>query len=93
MKLPTIAIAAVFLVCASAHAAPQYAVSGVTLTDLGTLGGAEGVALDLNDSGEIVGWSTMGTAAAPRIWACCPQERTAMRTTSMNSDSSSDSVM
>jgi probable HAF family extracellular repeat protein len=34
-----------------------YVIAGVTVTDLGTLGGTESLAQDINDRGWIVGWS------------------------------------
>jgi probable HAF family extracellular repeat protein len=39
--------------------APTYFVRSVTVSDLGTLGGGEAQARDINQLGEIVGWSTL----------------------------------
>jgi probable HAF family extracellular repeat protein len=54
----TIVLAALVPVLNSAPRGPYY-ITGVTIADLGTLGG-ESVARDINDAGTIVGWS--GTA-------------------------------
>jgi probable HAF family extracellular repeat protein len=56
-----IAIFATTLLTSSlACAAPstRYVVTGATPIDLGTLGGAQGKALDINNGGYIVGWAT-----------------------------------
>ena len=42
--------------CAQAHA-DRYEITKVTVQRLGTLGGAESVAKDINEHGDIVGWS------------------------------------
>lgn len=51
--------AAAWIYCSSAESAPshRFAVTGVQVTDLGTLGGGRSSALDINDAGEIVGWA------------------------------------
>src|SRR5262245_40673080 len=48
-----------FVFCATAIAKPstRYAVTAVTITDIGTLGGTSATALDINGNGEIVGWA------------------------------------
>jgi probable HAF family extracellular repeat protein len=49
----------------AAHAEPpptRYVVTSITIADLGTLGGTESLARDINDSGRIVGWSRSGQA-------------------------------
>ncbi len=39
------------------YAAPHFVVNNVKIDDLGTLGGSNAAANDVNDSGDIVGWS------------------------------------
>jgi len=50
-------------IAASAAAAPssRFAVSGATVTQIADLGGAQSMALDINDDGYIAGWSEIPT--------------------------------
>lgn len=45
------------------YAAPQptYRIAGISITNLGTLGGLESVALDINEYGDVVGWSNVSS--------------------------------
>jgi probable HAF family extracellular repeat protein len=66
-NLPRAALAVLVsvLACAAVHAEPgfRYVVGSITVTDLGTLGGHDSQAYDINDAGNIVGWAQTGTYA------------------------------
>jgi len=53
------------LVTSAAHADSgwRYAISSIKVFDLGTMGGKESVANDINDKGEIVGWANLADGA------------------------------
>ena len=48
---------AALLFCAAANSAPHFVVNYVSVKDIGTIGGPIAGARDINDRGEIVGWS------------------------------------
>ena len=56
-------VSAALLFCAAANAAPHYVVNSVRVTDLGTVGGPIASANDINDRGDIVGWSFTAAGA------------------------------
>jgi probable HAF family extracellular repeat protein len=58
--LRAVLFVAAWLTCFPAHSAPssrRFVVTVVQVTDLGTLGGAQSGALDINDGGQVVGWA------------------------------------
>jgi len=57
-KSPKLAAGALLVLAAAMQAAPAtYYITNISAVQLGTLGGNESVALDVNNLGEIVGWS------------------------------------
>ncbi len=63
MRKQTVGIALVSILCAAlctgtaTAQSSRYVVTRATIFDLGTLGGAQSTALDINDSSDIVGWA------------------------------------
>jgi uncharacterized membrane protein len=62
--------ASLVFIAASAAAAPssRYAVSGATVTQIADLGGAQSMALDINDDGYIAGWSEIPSGARHALY-------------------------
>ena len=90
--MPARLVARLIACLAVAAAAPIAAVAGQGATptpfaeqDLGTLGGRESFATDLNDAGQVVGLAkTDEDLWHAALWSPSPQSRDRMRTASLN---------
>lgn len=63
VSIPLLLAAASNSTAQSNYAAPEpsYRIAEISITNLGTLGGLESVALDINEYGDVVGWSNVSS--------------------------------